>query len=145
MFTATQSGEERLLVWRSFRKNFPLTGTALDVVKKFAPVRLQHRCIDYYSPDSWPTPFEILAENLLCQSGVTLVMASTLIQLGLIKSNEYKFDVVSNYITGQEGLILVHQDLVYNFLPGEIVTSGFTKLNSLVFSSHVIASDKLCC
>jgi hypothetical protein len=145
MFTKLQSQEERLAVWRSFRKNFPADGTALDAVKAFESVKLQRRSIDYYTPENWPTPFEAVAEDLLCQSGLTLVMASTLIHLGFIKNSECQFDVVSNYITGQDGLVLVYDNSVYNFLPGEIVTVEFAKENSLVFSSHIIASDKLCC
>ena len=144
MFTKTQNREDRLSVWRLFRQNFPADGTVEDALAAFETVNLERRCIDYYTPENWPSPFEIVADNLLCQSGLTLVIASTLVHLGFIKSDNCRFDAVSNYLTGHDGLVLAHNNFVYNFLPGEVVTDEFAKENSLTFSSHIIACDKLC-
>lgn len=145
MFTKVQGREDRLSAWRYFRQNFPHNGTAEDVVKAFESVKPERRCIDYYTPENWPTAFEVVADNLLCQSGLTLVIASTLTHLGIIKSEQYQFDVVSNYVTGQDGLVLVHNNAVYNFLPGEVVSTEFAQENSLTFHSHIITPDKFCC
>lgn len=145
MFRKTQTGSERLSVWRRFRQEFPKTGTAEDVVKAFSTIKLERRSIDYYTPESWPSPFEIVNEGLLCQSGLTLIVASTLLNLKLIKSDQYRFDVVSNHITGTDGLVFVFEGFVYNFLPDSIVTVEFYESNSTRFSSHIIAVDKLGC
>ena len=143
MFTKTQNSSERLAVWRKFRQEFPVTGTAQDVITAFSNIKIERRVLDYYTPDSWPTPFEIVSEGLWDQSGVTLVIASTLLNLQLIKTNECRFDVVSNHITGADGLVFVFEGVVYNFLQDSIVTVDFCKENSTQFSSHIIAVDKL--
>lgn len=144
MFTKTQCQEERLAVWRAFRQKFPTDGTAQDVVNAFSTIKPQHRILDYYTPESWPTPFEIVADNLLCQSGLTLVIASTLLHLGFIKTQHCQLDALTNYVTGQDGLVFVGEHAVYNFLPGKIVTKQFADENSLTFSSHIILSQNLC-
>jgi hypothetical protein len=143
MFTKTQNGSERLAAWRKFRQEFPRNGTAYDVVNAFSKVKIERRTIDYYTPESWPSPFEIVGEGHFCQSGLTLVIASTILNLQLIKTNECQFDVVSNHITGAAGLVFVYGDCVYNFLQDTIVTVDFYKNNSTAFSSHIITADKL--
>jgi hypothetical protein len=144
MFNKTHSSEERLRVWRAFRKNFPKDGTDLHVATAFKHVKPLYRSLDYYTPKTWPTPFEIVLENMLCQSGLTIVMASTLLHLGLTKTQECQLDVVTNYITGQDGLVYVYENKVYNFLPGQVVSKQFADQNSLTFFSHIILSHNLC-
>ena len=146
MFTKTQSAEDRMAIWRSFRQNFSKeTGTAQQVVEAFASAKPLRRCIDYYTPESWPLPFEVVVENMLCQSGLTLVLASTLLNLGFVKNTQLQFDAISNYLTGTDGLVFIDNDLVYNFLPGEIVSADFARQNSTVYCTHIITSDKLGC
>ena len=145
MFRKTHTGSERLAVWRKFRQDFPQNGTVENVIDAFSEIKVERRNIDYYTPESWPTPFEIVNEGMFCQSGLSLVIASTLIQLKLIKSENYRFDVVSNHITGTDGLVFVHEEFVYNFLPNQAVTLEFCESNSTKFSSHIIAVDKLGC
>ncbi len=143
MFTKTQSSSERLAAWRKFRQDFPINGTTQNVIDAFANVKVERRIIDYYTPDNWPSPFEIVSEGYFCQSGLTLVIASTLLNLQLIKTDECQFDVVSNHITGADGLVFVFDNLVYNFLQDSVVTMDYCKDNSTGFSSHIIAVDKL--
>lgn len=144
MFTKTQSPTARLAAWRSFRQNFPKDGTAQDVVDAFEDVTLTTRYIDYYTPDNWLDVFEIVKNGYFCQSGMTLVITSTLLYLGIIKTSEVHFDVVSNHITGADGLVLKHEGLCYNFLPGQIVDETFMASNSTKFAEHIITTDKLC-
>lgn len=144
MFTKTQSSSERLAAWRKFRQEFPSTGTIHDVVTAFADVKMERRTIDYYTPENWPSPFEIVNDGTFDQSGLTLVIASTLINLQLIKTDECRFDVVSNHITGADGLVFVFDNLVYNFLQDSVVTVEYCKGNSTRFSSHIITADKIC-
>lgn len=145
MFRKTHTGSERLAVWRKFRQDFPNNGTVEDVINAFSEIKLERRNIDYYTPESWPTPFEIVNDGLFCQSGITLILVSTLLNLQLIKTDEYRFDVVSNHITGTDGLVFVVDGLVYNFLPDRTVTLEFCEQNSTKFSSHIITADKLGC
>jgi hypothetical protein len=145
MFTKTQSPAARLAAWRTFRQHFPTNGTANDVVEAFANVTLTTRYIDYYTPHNWLDVFEIVKNGYFCQSGLTLVIASTLVHLNIIKSPVLYFDVVSNHITGADGLVFRDNGKCYNFLPGEIVEDSFAAANSTKFTEHIITPDKLCC
>jgi hypothetical protein len=143
MFTKTQNSSGRLAVWRKFRQEFPSNGTEQDVIDAFSKIKIERRIIDYYTPNSWPSPFEIVSEGCFCQSGLSLLIASTLLNLRLIKANEFRFDVVSNHITGTDGLVFVYGDCVYNFLQDRVVSLEYCESNSTKFSSHIIAIDKL--
>jgi len=135
------SADKNLAAWREFRKSF--NGNETDCVEAFASIPVQPRYIDYYTRESWPSIFEIVADNMLCQSGLTLVMAATLYDLKFINNDKVHLQVVSNHITGKEGLVLKHNNKVYNFLPGEVVTDEFCEENSTTYDTYVIAVDKL--
>jgi hypothetical protein len=142
MFRNARSPDERLSIWRKYRQN--LHGyTELDAVRVFSDIPIESRYIDYYTPDSWPTSFEIVQNGLFCQSGITLVMAATLDYLGFVNSKQIHLPVISNYITGAEGLVLEKDNLYYNFIPGKIVDYEFVKENSNLYEDHIIAIDKL--
>jgi hypothetical protein len=143
MFTKTQNSSERLAAWRKFRQEFPVNGTTQHVIDAFANTKIERRILDYYTPETWPSPFEIVNEGIFDQSGLTLVIASTLVNLELIKTKECQFDVVSNHITGSDGLVFVFDNLVYNFLQDSAVTLEYCKENSTRFSRHIIAVDKI--
>lgn len=143
MFSTTSTSEERLYNWRSFRHNFPESGDEKLVVESFADTKILNRYLDYYTPKSWPNVFEIVHQGYLCQSGLTLIIAASLDYLGFINANEIQLDVISNYITGREGLVLKLENKYYNFSPGEIVTPEFVKDNGTIFESHIITVDKL--
>jgi hypothetical protein len=143
MFTNTQTPEERLRAWRDFRHAFSDSDSDEDIAKAFESVKIKPRYIDYYTPETWPSVFEIVSEGYFCQTGLTLVIASTLQNLGFINVNELRFDVVSNNITGADGAILIHNSKCYNFLPGEVVTEDFARSNSVKFSEAIITTDKL--
>ena len=85
MFLKTHSPTERLRIWREIRQKDYLS--AEDLVKEFSDIKILSRYLDYYTPKSWPNPFEIVNEGYLCQSGVTLVLLSTLINKGFISED----------------------------------------------------------
>lgn len=145
MFSKSKSDQERLHDWRVFRQLFDREiGTEQTVVDAFKSVPTQRRFLDYYTPDSWPSVFEIVQQGMFCQTGITLVMASTLVYLDFIKTKEIHLEVISNHITGSEGLVLAYNGMYYNFVPGTIVSEEYVLDNSTKFDSHIIAADKLC-
>lgn len=143
MFSQARSGADRLAAWRNFRRSFPRTGTPQHVVDAFASVPRENRYLDYYTPESWPRAFEIVETGMFCQTGLTLVITATLSYLNFIKTPDVHLCVISNHITGTEGLVLQHEDNFYNFLPGKIVSRDFVQENSTRFDSYIIAVDKL--
>ena len=142
MFTRTQQGSDRLAQWRQFRQRTDVT-TAEQVVEAFASTPLDQRYLDYYTPDTWPSVFEIVEEGLLCQSGLTLVMASTLHYFNIMKTDLIQLHAISNHTNGDAGLVLIDDGKVYNFIPGQIVTEQYLLDNSTCYDKHIITIDKL--
>jgi hypothetical protein len=87
--------------------------------------------------------FEIVSEGYFCQSGITLILAATLHNKGFISDEELYFEVISNHINGNEGLVLIHNNLAYNFLPGQTVSMQEVIDNSTRFNSHKIKTSAL--
>jgi len=143
MFTNTQDGDARLRAWRSFRNDFPQDGTMLDVAQGFKDVKPKQRYIDYYTPKTWPNVFEIVSEGYLCQTGLSIVIASTLHNFGFINTDSVKFEMISNHVTGTEGAIFEVDGSFFNFIPGELVGEKYVRDNSVTFHSSIITLDKL--
>lgn len=136
------SATERLAVWRNLRQTYndPAVNTLLAA---FASIKPEPRFLDYYTPSSWPSVFEIVADGMFCQTGITLVLTATMANLGFIKTETVTLDVISNHITGREGLVLLHNNLYYNFLPGDEVPEMYGADNSTRFDRHVVQLSHL--
>ena len=124
MFYKNQSANDRLTTWRNLRQtNF---SNVEDLVAEYQTIKLVSRYLDYYTPKSWPDPFEIVSEGYFCQSGVTLLIVSHLIYSGFITSEELIFPVISNNINGNDGLVFLDKDKVFNFETGLRFSRIFT-------------------
>jgi len=142
LFTNTQTGSDRLSQWRDFRHRTDIT-TPNQVLHVFENLPVQQRYIDYYTPTTWPSVFEIVSEGLFCQSGITLMIAATLDYFNFINVEQIRLDAISNHISGAEGLVLVNDGLVYNFIPGQVITEAYLREHSTCYDSHIITIDKL--
>lgn len=142
MFANCSTSQQRLTVWRDLRNSFTADDNIEDVIKSFSDIKVEPRYIDYYTPESWPNVFEIVSEGHICQSGLTLIIASTLKHLDFIKTDKVQLEIVSNHITGAEGLVLRYNDNYYNFLPGQICNSEYVQENGVIYGSHIITVDK---
>lgn len=140
-FTQVTS-DHRLKAWRELRKNLR-DSNVQAVVENFSIVPEKIRYIDYYTPKSWPSPFQVVSDGMFCQSGITLVLAATLIDLGFVNTPTLHFDVISSQIDSVEGLVFKHNEHYYNFIPGHISTVEEVRNNGTVFDTHIIAVDKL--
>jgi len=141
MFLKTHNASDRLRIWREIRQKNYLSADAL--VNEFRDIKILSRYLDYYTPKSWPSPFEIISEGYLCQSGVTLLLTTTLINKGFITSEELYFPVISNNINGDSGIVLLEGDNVYNFTSGKIESLEFVKDNATIFQIHKLDKNKL--
>ena len=141
MFVNLQTPEQRLSTWRDIRnKNH---SNIQEVLEDFSSIKLVSRYLDYYSPESWPNPFEIVNEGYFCQSGVSLVLASTLLYKGFLFEDRIIYPVISNNITGTSGLVILHDNLVYNFTPNKVESWDYVKENSTVFQIHNLEKNKI--
>lgn len=141
MFLKTQSAEDRLRTWREVRQRS--YNNVEELLEEFASIKPVSRYLDYYTPKSWPNPFEIVSEGYLCQSGITLILTATLINKGFITSDNLRFLGISNNISGADGLVLFDDGKAYNFLPGEVVTEQYALNNSVQFTKHIVPKDQL--
>jgi hypothetical protein len=140
MFFKNHSANDRLSIWRNLRqKEF---NTSKDLIAEYEGIKVVPRYIDYYTPKSWPNPFEIVSEGYFCHSGVTLLIASHLLHKNFISSNEIQLPVISNNIDGSDGLVLVDNNDVYNFVPGKIVDLDYVKENSTIFTVHKLDKNQ---
>lgn len=72
--------EDRLVIWRNLRLEIEPMSTEKKieaVVDFFSQTPISSRVIDYYSPDSWPSPWELLFDGTYCTSAISLLMYYT--------------------------------------------------------------------
>lgn len=101
----TSSAEERTSVWREFRTG--LNGLTTDeqilaVAKFFSTAPFGARTLDFYTPATWPTPWEILYHSTYCRNSISLLIYYSLkliprfdrnVDLWLIDDGEDRFIV----------------------------------------------------
>lgn len=143
MFDKTMNGESRLAAWRNFRTNYDISQGPEGILEAFADVKVTPRYIDYWTPKDWPNVFEIVKEGYICQSGLTLIITATLHHFNFINTPEIRLEAISNFETGTDGLILIQENLCYNFTPGQIIPLAHAHENCTRFVSHIITADKL--
>lgn len=113
----------RISMWKDFREE--ITGADDEellnkTAQYFAAVPVGTRCIDYYTPSSWPTPWEILYEKLFCTNSISLLIYDTLsltlgegrVEIILIEDDKDRFLVP-----------LVDKKYILNYVLGEISTT----------------------
>lgn len=141
MFVKTHSSAERLKVWRESRQQE--YSTPEQLVDQYSNIKILPRYLDYYTPSSWPDPFEIVSEGYFCQSGITILITALLINKGFITSEQLTFPVISNNISGDSGIVLLDNNKVFNFTPGKILSWDYVKENATIFQTHKLNLDKL--
>jgi hypothetical protein len=77
----SSTSEQRIDSWAEFREQ--ISNDCFDtqlkrVAEYFAEVPLGGRVIDYYTPSSWPSPWEILHHGIYCRSTTGILMYDTL-------------------------------------------------------------------
>lgn len=139
MFLKSHTPDDRLRIWREFRsQDFE---SIEEVLRDLAKIKIRPRYIDYHTPDSWPNALEIVKEGYFCSSGVTLLLVSLLLHKGFINTDEIELPVISNHITGTEGLVLQHDKKYYNFLASKAVDKKTVKENGTFYNHHTVSSS----
>ncbi len=84
MIWITISNEERLHLWKKHRESIrglDLNAQLTEIAKFCFDMPFGSRTLDYYTPEDWPTPWEILFNDSFCTSSISLLMVYTLILL----------------------------------------------------------------
>lgn len=82
MIWNTIPNNERLHLWKKLRDDISevqLADQMNEIAKFCSKMPFGSRTLDYYSPEDWPTPWEILFHGSFCTSSISLLMFYTLI------------------------------------------------------------------
>lgn len=114
------TGEERLAEWKRLRGE--ISDSTFDkqingVVKFCSKMPIGSRSLDYYTPASWPTPWEILYYGTFCQSSISLLMIYT---LKLSQINQKKELHLIEDDTGLYLLPIIDNKFVLNYELGSV-------------------------
>lgn len=140
MFKHTSGAESRLRDWRAIRQS----ELSLDyILEQFATIPVETRYIDYYTAAEWPDVFDIVSEGMFCHSGITLILAATLHHKGFISGSQMEFLVISSNIDGTTGLVLLHNDQVFNFVPGQVVSLEYVTANAVIYDRHIVEVSQI--
>lgn len=118
---------ERLRLWKNLRTDIStlsLDDQLSEVAKFFSAIPYGTRSLDYYTPLTWPTPWEIIFRGSLCKSSISLLIFHTfsllhtdvIIDLQLINDGEddYLLPVINNtfVLNYESGQVNKCQDIV---------------------------------
>ena len=109
-----------MLEWGEFRSN--IVNDELDkkldlIADYFKDVPIAARQLDYYTPESWPSPWEILHSGQMCASSVSLLMAYTLFLSGHTDFKLLLIDDNTDYYL----VPYVRNQYILNYYLGEVV------------------------
>lgn len=122
---------DRIICWRAFRTELderPLGVLELlnEVSAFWANVPIGARCLDYYNPNTWPTPWEILNYSLFCENTTSLLMYYT-IKLLTTFSGTIQLCLIDDE-TGEYIVPVVESKYVLNVVHGEVVDIRHVKI-----------------
>lgn len=119
--------DERLSEWSQFRRGLDQDSDPLKSVINFwanAPVIIHNHKIDPYNPKSWPTPWEIIADNKYDDFTLALMIAYTLKLSNRYKDYSIQVKTMVDYSrTKLYNLVFVNDDDVLNYSREDVVKS----------------------
>ena len=119
MFEKTTDVSRRLNQWRELRHN---ATSEEEVLEAFAQVKILPRYLDYWSPNDWPNPFEIIEHGYFCATGIAILLYQTLGNLKYLNPSETTWKVISNHVTGNDGAVFITNGRMYNLNPERSVS-----------------------
>jgi hypothetical protein len=130
--------EQRLSKWSTFRTSLEVSDDPLrDVIYYYKQIPTVSINTDPYTPSTWPSPWELLNENMYCDFCRVLGMCYSLqlterfsgdkfeIHIGIDKENSEQFYllVVGDRVIGFDSSAHVHVDQAFKYVePQEIHT-----------------------
>jgi len=123
------SSEQKYLNWKLLRDKIKepiLVEEKLDIIADFFfSVPIGKRCIDFYSPKDWPTPWEILHNNSYCKNTISVLIYYTVkfieedVNLMVIDDGDDRYlvvrvkgDLILNYELGKVAKYIAIKDYI---------------------------------
>lgn len=88
--------DERLSLWKGLREKISsqdLATQLVEVAKFCSHMPAGHRTVDYYTPSTWPSPWEILYNGQWCANSISIIMF-------------YTFELIPNFTNNIELLLV---------------------------------------
>jgi hypothetical protein len=122
-----KSVEDRLSSWLELRKQVDRVINSTELVAEFwshAPFTPYNKNINQYDPKSWPTPWQILVDNVYDDFTVALMIAFSLKYTEKYRNVPVKIDTLVNNNKNQiYNLVIVNNDAVLNYQPSTVITT----------------------
>lgn len=112
--------DKRIAAWRQHRlslKTLPINQALLEIANFFADMPLGPRTIDFYNPNTWPDPWDILADIKFCENSISLMMYYTVISV--FPDANIKMYVIDD--TEQRFMVPVVDGIVLNYYPRDVI------------------------
>ena len=116
--------EERLAIWAEFRKTLEVSNDPIDdTIAFFNRAPEVNYASDPYTPSTWPTPWELIEENIYCPFVKILAICYTLQLTDKLSQESYVIHItqdqknsethyllyVGDYVVGYNGDTYVHR------------------------------------
>ena len=97
------------------------------ILEHFGEIKPRSRYIDYWTPKSWPKPFEILEHGYFCTTGISILLYQLLGHLDYLNPYETEWKVISNNMNGRDGAVFMYNDKMFNLDPMSAVNCDVAK------------------
>jgi hypothetical protein len=143
----TARPENRMRVWRDFRAT--LTEDQSDAEQLRAVAAFWSRCpqvtycVDWDRPETWPGPWEILNDGLVCPTGLAILMAHTLLLVGENRwQDRILIRVVRDTAAGYLTVVVVDGQNVLNFDIGKVAQIQALEQSAATIESYAYSGGK---
>jgi hypothetical protein len=114
--------EDRIHLWKSFRKSIEEKSSVdqlSEIATFFSSMPIGSRTMDFYSPATWPTPWEMLYQEQWCASSTSLLIFYTLGLLPNFRDSKTELFLVDD---GKDRYLLpvINDQFVLNYILGQV-------------------------
>ena len=121
MFEKHTTVETRLEQFRELRKS---NLSMKAVVERFGEIKPCNRYLDYWTPESWPKPFDLIEQGHFDTTAISILMYQTLGHLNYLKPELVSWKVISNNMNGKDGAVFTYNEMMYNLDPTAPIESN---------------------
>lgn len=114
--------DERIRLWKNFRKSIDSHEIHVqlnEIAEFFTYIPIGPRTLDFYTPSSWSTPWEMLYDNKWCVCSTSLLIFYTIDLLPVFQSISNELILVDDNID-RYLLPLIDNQFVLNYHLGKV-------------------------
>ena len=131
--------EERLLLWRDFRESLEISQDPLqDVVDYYSLAPIVNIQTDPYTQSLWPTPWEILRDNLYCDFVKILAISYTLQLCERFKDTRFEINIVRDDTRSSKEYHLIVDGMCIGYDQQYVVPVSKIPSNYVLETSYVM-------